>query len=215
MGHTMIAPVGEHTDALFVGMKEFSIDRVVLLMPEGEEEHEETARSDLEKYKIPVDTHELNGDIWESMFEAVGSIKERVDQDDIIINASTGGGVTNCVAISAAFVNGLKCIAVKDDTPITLPILKFSYFKALTERKMELLELIYDDYDCCSSLEQLSQKSGLSMPLISYHINGNLKSDGLIDLGLVETDKEGGSTSVSLTTLGRLLVKGQVPEDDE
>ena len=61
-----------------------------------------------------------------------------------------------------------------------------------------------------SSLEELSKKTKMSLPLISYHINGNLKSEGLKDLGLVETMEEKGRIAVKLSTLGRLLVKGYI-----
>jgi len=50
----------------------------------------------------------------------------------------------------------------------------------------------------------------MSLPLISYHVNGNLKSEGLKELGLVETKEIKGRVEVELTTLGRLLLKGYV-----
>ena len=50
----------------------------------------------------------------------------------------------------------------------------------------------------------------MSLPLISYHINGNLKSEGLRDLGVVSTTEKGGRMAVELTMLGRMLVKGYI-----
>ena len=63
---------------------------------------------------------------------------------------------------------------------------------------------------CCASLEELSKKTKMSLPLISYHINGNLKSEGLKDMGLVETTESKGRIAVQLSTMGRLLLKGYV-----
>jgi DNA-binding transcriptional ArsR family regulator len=64
--------------------------------------------------------------------------------------------------------------------------------------------------NCCSSLEQLSRKSGMSLPLISYHINGTPKSHGLKEMGLVETEDIGGRVNLRLTRLGQVLVKGYI-----
>jgi hypothetical protein len=59
-------------------------------------------------------------------------------------------------------------------------------------------------------LEQLSKKTGTSLPLISYHINGNIKSEGLKQLGLVDTKEEKGRVSITLSLLGKMLLKGYV-----
>ena len=106
-------------------------------------------------------------------------------------------------------VNGVKAFAVDDGKAVLLPVLKFNYYKLITDRKMKLLKIIYEK-DCCSSLETLSKKAGMSLPLISYHINGNLKSEGLKDLGLVETKEKKGRVEVQLTLLGKLLLKGYI-----
>lgn len=50
----------------------------------------------------------------------------------------------------------------------------------------------------------------MSLPLISYHINGNLKSEGLKDMGLVETAEKKGRIEIKLSTLGVLLLRGYV-----
>ncbi len=64
--------------------------------------------------------------------------------------------------------------------------------------------------DCCISLEELSKKTKMSLPLISYHINGNLKSEGLKEMGLVETNEKKGKIELKLSTLGRMLINGHV-----
>lgn len=211
MKNIMIAPVGEDIDALFIGIKEFSTEKVILITPEGMEEEAEKAQEDLKRFKVPAEIRKIKGNIWESMFEAVGDIKAHQPEDrELIINVATGDKMSSCVAVSAAFVNGLKAMGVRGDDAMLLPVLKFSYYKALTDKKMKILETIHNEKDCCSSLDQLSKKLGMSLPLISYHVNGNLKSDGLKDLGLVETVDSGGRTSITLSTLGRLLIRGYV-----
>ena len=75
---------------------------------------------------------------------------------------------------------------------------------------MQILRIIHTEEKCCASLEELSKKTKMSLPLISYHINGNLKSEGLKDLGLVKTSEKKGKVAIELTMLGRLLLKGYV-----
>ena len=107
-------------------------------------------------------------------------------------------------------MNGLKAISVNDNSTKLLPILKFNYYSLISDKKMDIIKFLFNEKTCCSSLEQLSKRTGMSLPLISYHINGNLKSQGLKDMGLVTTDENKGRISVKLTLLGRLLVQGYV-----
>ena len=50
----------------------------------------------------------------------------------------------------------------------------------------------------------------MSLPLISYHINGTLKSEGLEKMGLVETVEGKRKIKLGLTTLGKMLIRGYV-----
>ena len=117
--------------------------------------------------------------------------------------------MTTCAATSAAFVNGLKAMSVMGNDAMMLPVLKFSYYSLLTDKKMDIMNLL-NEPGCCSSLEELSKKTKMSLPLISYHINGNLKSEGLKEMGLVETTEQKGRINLKLSMLGRLLLKGYV-----
>jgi DNA-binding transcriptional ArsR family regulator len=211
MGNIVIAPVGSNTDALFVGIREFPTEKVILISTQKQVEEAERVKQELERFKIPTFIREIKGDIWEGTFKAVAEIKAIEKGKEIIVNTSTGdAGGSGCAACSAAFVNGLKAISVSENTTKLLPILKFNYYSLISDKKMEILKFLHTEEKCCSSLEQLSKKTGMSLPLISYHINGNLKSKGLKDMGLVETTEAKGRVSVNLTLLGRLLVKGYV-----
>jgi len=205
----VIAPVGDNMDALYIGIKEFPTERVILITPEDRVEDAKKAQEELKKFRIPVQIVEIKGNVWEEMFQKIAEIKAIEKDKDIIINTATGDRVSTCAATSAAFVNGLKAMSVTDGMAMMLPVLKFSYYNMLTDKKMEILKLIKKP-DCCNSLEELSKKTKMSLPLISYHINGNLKSEGLKDMGLVETTENKGKIAVKLSTLGRLLIKGYV-----
>lgn len=75
---------------------------------------------------------------------------------------------------------------------------------------MSILRLLYGDDECCASFEELSKRTKMSLPLVSYHINGTPKSEGLKKLGLVEVKEIGGKSAINLSTMGGLLIKGYV-----
>ncbi|MDP6642093.1 MAG: DUF6293 family protein [Candidatus Nanoarchaeia archaeon] len=209
MKNVIIAPVGDNMDALFVGIKDFPTERIILLSPKNRLDEAEKAKSDLEKFQIPTKIMEIEGNVWEEMFSKIAQIKNLEKDNEIIVNTATGDRTTTCAATSAAFVNGLKAISVEGSETMLLPVLKFSYYKILTDKKLDILKLLNDE-NCCASLEELSKRTKMSLPLVSYHINGTLKSDGLKELGLIETLEKKGKIDVKLTTLGRLLVKGYI-----
>lgn len=213
MKKTIIAPVGDHMESLFVGIKDFPTEKVVLITPIDMEKEATKARGELEKFRIPVEIIKINNrnpiDLWEEMFKTVARLKRSMEGKDILINVATGDRTTRCAATSAAFVNGLQAIATDDEQAMLLPVLKFNYYKLLNEKKMMLLHLLQDG-KCCDSLEELSKKSGMSLPLISYHINGTPRSQGLKEFGLVETEEVKGRIRIRLSMLGRLLLRGYV-----
>ncbi|MFC1769347.1 DUF6293 family protein [Nanoarchaeota archaeon] len=209
MRYTIVAPVGDHIDDLYVGIKEFPTDKVILITPQDKLEAANEAKKNLEKFKIPTKIVDIKGEIWEEIFKEVSKIKQ-FETGEVLINVSTGDRESRCAATSAAFVNGFKAFGVKGSEVMMLPVLKFSYYSLLTEKKMNILKILYKSEDCCSSLEELSKKTKMSLPLISYHIHGTLKSEGLEKMGLVDTDEEKGKTRIKLSFQGKMLVKGYV-----
>jgi len=213
--YTMIAPVGDNLEALFVGIRDFPTEQVILLTPTNKLKDANKLRQDVERFKIKVKIIEIKGSIWEEIFGKIAELAELMKNKELIINTATGDRSTTCAATSAAFVNGLKAMSVEGDESMLLPVLKFSYYRLLSQRKMKLLGILAKDKTCCKSLDELGKRARMSLPLISYHINGNLKSEGLIDLGLVETSEIKGRIAISLTMLGRLLIKGYIKSDGE
>lgn len=205
----IIAPVGDNMNALYVGLKEFPTERVYLLAPADYIKAAEKASKDLERFGTPSKIISLKGDVWEDMFRKIGEISIAEKGNNVIINTATGDRTTTCAATSAAFVNGIKAFSIEKGTAMLLPVLKFSYYKLLTDRKMEILKMLSKP-DCCMSLEELSRKTKMSLPLISYHINGNLKSEGLKEMGLAETNEMRGRLEIKLSMLGRMLLNGYV-----
>ena len=209
MKHVLIAPVGDNINALFIGIRDFNIEKVFLITPKEYLSDAENAQEELKKFHIPVQIVNLKGNMMEEMFRLMGEIKKGEEDKNLIVNVATGDRMSHCAALSAAFVNGIKAFAVTDNEPMMLPVLRFEYYKLLTDKKMSILHQLNDE-DCCGSLEELGRKTKMSLPLISYHVNGNLKSEGLKSMGLVETHDHGGRTALAISTMGRLLLKGYV-----
>tara|TARA_Y100000034_G_C6861271_1_gene392006 strand:- start:503 stop:1138 length:636 start_codon:yes stop_codon:yes gene_type:complete len=205
----IIAPVGDYIEDLYVGIKEIPTERVVLICPQEKIDVAEEAKENLNRFKIETEIIKVTGFIWEEVFKEVAKLKKYSDKE-IMVNVSTGDRDSRCAATSAAFVNGLKAFGIKDDGIMMLPVLKFSYYSMLTDKKMRLLKLINSKEKCCASLAELGKKAKMSLPLVSYHINGNLKADGLKTMGLVETKEKKGQIEVKLSFLGKMLLKGYI-----
>ena len=212
--YVVVAPVGDFMEALYVGIREFPTERVILISPKVLIADANKAKEDLDKFKIPVKIVQIDGNIWEETFKAICEIKAMEKTGEIIVNVATGNRDTRCAATSASFVNGLKAFSVMGNDTMLLPVLKFSYYKLLTDKKMDILKLLYSNNNMIS-MEELSKKTKMSLPLISYHVNGNLKSEGLKEMGLVETKEVKGKVDIYLSVLGKLLVKGYVPYEME
>jgi predicted transcriptional regulator len=215
MKHTIIAPLGEHLDALFVGIREFPTEKIYFLVPKGVEDKVSEAKREVFKFKIPVAFVPLENEVYEDLFRKIGQIKASSESGNVLINVSTADRNLQCAVTSAAFVNGIKAFRVQGDAVVTLPILKFSYYRLLTDRKIKLLKTLAEDSSCCKSLDELGKRAGMSLPLVSYHIHGSRKSEGLEEMGLVNLEEAGGRVAVSLSLLGRLLINGYVQPPEE
>jgi len=207
----MVAPVGDNVQTIFVGIRDYPTEQVVLITPKKYEREALQVQKELEKFKIPARIVNIAGNIWEEMFKKIAEIKMQTNAE-LIVNTSTGDRVTQCAATSAAFVNGLKAISISDNQSMLLPVLKFSYYKLLTDKKIAILKLLFNGE---LSLSELAKKTRMSPPLINYHVYGNLKSEGLVMLGLVDLMEKEGKVFVELSLLGKLLVKGYVDQAKE
>lgn len=202
-----VAPVGDNLDALFVGIREFPTKKIVLLAP-GEKMTDARALEErLKPFRLPVTIIELRGNMIEAMFDVLASLKKSEGNDEsIVVNVATGDRMSTCAALSASYVNGVKAFSVVEDKILMLPILKFSFSKMIAEKKLEILRALSDGL---LSFEELSKRVKVSSPLLSYHLNGDRETDGLIEIGLVEyLEEEKKGKKVSLSTMGRLFFKG-------
>src|SRR3989338_6157834 len=140
MSYVIVAPVGKYMEDLYVGIKEFPTERVILISTKEYLEDASEAKKNLDKFKIPVQIKMIEGHLWEETFKAIAEIKMVEKGHELLVNVSTGDRDMRCAATSAAFVNGLKAFGIDRDKVMMLPVLKFSYYKILTDKKMELMK---------------------------------------------------------------------------
>jgi len=205
-----MALVGRNSDAIAVGLRNFPTQKLVLLSPE---EHgviaEELKRNYERVLKIPVEIYSLREPGVRTMLEVVGKIVEKEKQvfEDFILNVGAGDRYFTCAGTTAAFVYGIKAFDVMGDQPEMLPVLKLSYTEIISQPKMDILRALDDGGGSVESLEELSKISRFGKALLSYHIKGGEDSRGLVELGLVEAEREAkGKLRVKLTPLGKTLL---------
>ncbi|MBD3210427.1 hypothetical protein GF318_03525 [Candidatus Micrarchaeota archaeon] len=206
----ILAPVNQDSTEkeLFAPVREFPTERVVLLSSvEGTVKAEALVKR-LEGLGIPASVTRVSGKSrWEAYFTAVADALDGLEKDRIIINISGADRISQCALTNAAHVNGIPAVAFIDGKLMMLPVLRLSVSSVLTARKMKILEELNRE-ECYCPMEKLAKKTGMSLQLLSYHINGTLKSEGLARLELVETSMEKGRAKVCLSTMGRLLMRG-------
>lgn len=212
MHKTLIAAVGDQPEALYPALKEFTFEHAHILTHKAYEKQAKQLREDLNKFNIPTTEKELTDNIWEDVFTNVADFAKHTKKPEhIIVHAGIGDRQMQCAATSAAFVNGLKAVNGNGKVLFGLPILRFSYYSALNDRKRKILEHLQDGM---KSMQQLSKEMHISLSLLSYHIHGNRKSEGLVDMGLAELSEKNNQQYLALSAMGRLLLKGVVPEKE-
>lgn len=210
MNTVMIGVIGSDADALEVlyqGLKEFPAQKVVLITDSRNEFKAFEAKRDLEKIKLDAVVVKSVLNSFEELFSTIAQIKSE-NSDRLVLNVDCDYG-SSCIMLSAAFVNGVQAIGLLNNEIIAYPIMKFSYYTAITEKKMAILRLVAQR-GRINSLEEISQAIKMSLPLVTYHIRGSREKVGLEELGLVATKRVKKTLQVELTPLGRLLLKGSV-----
>jgi len=207
-----IAIIGEDSDAedvLFLGFKYFMPEKVILLVKKDQKKKVEKIKKNLDVFNINYDIREVSNFLeLEEVFVNIKNIYDLYKNDSLVINVDTDY-MSSCLALSSAFVNGILAIGMLEDKIITYPIMKFSYYNAINEKKMYLLNIINKKEEI-ESMEELSKLSGMSLPLIAYHLSGNRDSKGLVEMNLVETKRDGASIKIKLTQLGRLISANKI-----
>jgi DNA-binding transcriptional ArsR family regulator len=207
--YTIVAPMGESVDTIYQVIRTFPTNKVVLITDQQQLNKANEFKNDLEKFKIPITISKLKDFTIEEIFRIIKIVSDST-KENIIINVTSGNKVTSCLTLCAAYVYGLTAVAVMGENVMMFPIVRLSYYKAISPRKLKIMELLYTKKNCCSSLDQMAHELNMSLPLVSYHINGNQKVDGLKQMGLIDTVESRKRTEVTLNTLGEMLMMGYI-----
>lgn len=216
-----IATVGEDPAETLAGIRSFPANKVILICYEAYKGVAEEMLSSLGwALRLPVEVH---GCIREEnpfldMIEATRAIlvKEQENYNDIIVNVSGGDKLVSSAAVAAAFIHGLRAFYCKGDSCLMLPFLKLNYTEILSGAKRDILIALNNVGGEVTGLTALGKLTKYGKPLLSYHLNGSEDSRGLIDLGLVETERvRRGQIIIKLTVLGKLVALGRVHRDDD
>ncbi|MAF36557.1 hypothetical protein CL622_05575, partial [archaeon] len=173
MGYTVMAPVGDNLTALFVGMKEFPTQKVILIAPMDKLKEAQQLEEQLNTFTVSTQIIEVEGNMMEAMFKTFGQMCAIYQPDELIVNVATGDRMSTCAALSAAYANGLKAFGVVGDKTMLMPIMKLSYYNELSDNKLAILSKL--DSEDHMPLKKLAEETGLSISLLSYHVNGNYK----------------------------------------
>ncbi|MBI4019499.1 MAG: winged helix-turn-helix transcriptional regulator [Candidatus Aenigmarchaeota archaeon] len=203
MKPTIIAPIGGDSSAIFRGIREFGAEKIILLHVREHRKDADNLKAELAKFSVPALSMQMSEPVWESIFRTIGQMRN----EDSMINVGASYSRLKSAAISAAFVNGMRGFDVEGDKIMPLPVLKLPYYGMIAKKKMEILQFLAKHGGKESALESITKSLNMSLPLLSYYINGNAKTEGLKQAGLVETKAKGRHVIVFLTLTGRLLME--------
>ncbi len=211
MGILQIATVGEDTEPVVVGVREYPVRRLALIHEADTRKHAVELQSILEPLQIDITLHEMDDRPLLNLLKTVhGIVEDEGDRyEDVYINVSSGSRLLSCAALSAAFVNGIKAFGVQDDRPMAMPVLKFSYEEVVSDTKFTILEALQEAGGSVDSLNDLGEVSDVEKSLLSYHIRGGRDGKGLEELGLVSVDRgRQGRLLIELSPMGEMLLAG-------
>lgn len=202
----------EDISGVQAGLRNFPVHKLILLYFEEDKqkvtEYESQIRSTL---GISVSKKILKTpDLIKSALETVNQIltDEKDNFDQFLINVSAGNKMMGCAAITSAFVNGVTAFdTMPDGNPVLLPVMKLSYNEMISDAKLDILKAIDEAGGSVNTLGEITKITDFGKPLLSYHIHGNDESKGLVQLGLVDSERlERGKTKITLNTLGKMLI---------
>jgi len=205
-----VAILGGDEDAVFVGLRNFPTHKLALVVPTEElDQAAEISAKLKDTLKLDVSVVEVKDHSVHTMLGMIGQLvkKDTEDFQDFLINLGSASKDLACAGLAAAFLYGVKAFYVTGDQAEMFPVMKFSYIRAITEPKIEILRAIERSGGQVESLEVLSGIVNYGKPLLSYHIRGSQDSRGLESLGLVEIERgKRGRLRVTLTALGKTLL---------
>jgi DNA-binding transcriptional ArsR family regulator len=205
--HILIAPVGDEMETLFPILRTFPTEKIILIANENTWKQAHDFKETLKIFRIPVEVNKVETYSIDELFQSIRNIIDYENEKNVIINVASADKVTSCFALCAAYVYGLSAVAVMNEQVMMLPIMKFSYYKTLSEPKLKILTAAYEKGNYIA-LDELRENTKVSPPWLSYHLNGTPEVEGLKQMELIETREQRKKVEVKLSTLGEILMAG-------
>lgn len=205
MEYVLILSSKKDLDRIDTIKKELNLKKIIVLS-----DKEQDFNQFSKKFNIPIDLEIISESIWEETFRIVQELTVKYSANQLISGSFSEFNQLSSALINASFINGIKILGEQNEEIILLPLFKFTFYKELTDKKKEIIEFLYSSENHEMSLEELGNVTKMSPPLVSYHLNGNQKSEGLKELKLVTSRDNKGKSYVKLTTLGVLTVKDYI-----
>jgi DNA-binding transcriptional ArsR family regulator len=199
--YTLVVPVGNNIQPLFIGLREFPTKKLILIYTKDKKRDVSLLKEQLAIFRLPIETYELKDNILNETLNILARLHK--ENDDLIVNTSTTDASMASIVLSAASIIGIKAFTVFNDVPFILPTFKVNLSK-LVSKKSEILKALVNGP---LSLSELAKKVRLSPPLLSYHLNGNKRNHGLLDIGLVKVQGGLRNKTVALSDLGSMLIR--------
>lgn len=205
--HVLVAPVGEEIESIFPILRAFPTEKIILIANDQTWKDAQGLKEELKIFRIPVEIAQVNVYSIDEIFRIIKNITELEKGKDILINVAAGDKITSCFTLCAAYVYGISAVAVMEENVIMLPIMKFSYYKTISDPKLKILRVL-SEKGSYTTLEELRKKTSMSPPLLSYHLNGTADVEGLKQMGLVEAREPRKKVEIQLSELGKMLMAG-------
>lgn len=205
-----IIPIGEDINTVSVGLRHYPVKAMAFIHTP---EMKDLAQEFCDKFEVlgvPLTLHVLKGNPLTGMFAAFNEIIDDLDSNEVVVNVGAAGKHIACAAISASFVNGLSAFHILEGKLVPLPIMRFSYNDQLSDTKRMILESLMDNGGHAEDMNDLTEWTGLSKSLLSYHLRGNEDNRGLEDLGFIRLSRsKRGRLAADLTSMGELVLIGR------
>ena len=206
-----ITPMGRNTGHIYTAMKEFRIDRLVLITGK---EFLNTAR-DMESHLSPFDIitvittiNPFQSDSYSKIVDHIISEYLHHQKDNIFVNITGGTNLMSSAALTAAqFIGASAYYVVKNgegSSIINVPIIKISLKDTLTSKQQLIFQNIQDEIKKAGKIENISafaEKYGSYKQKVVFHLAS------LENMNIIKIDRSKREHSLSLTETGILVGK--------
>lgn len=208
-----VAFLGGNPRAVSVGLRDVPCEELILVCLERDKAVATDMALTISKaLGINVYVKELQDPAIDTVVRAVGDIVRSKNDKEVVLNIGSGDKYLTCAATVASYIFGLRAYEVMDDELHELPVIKLSYTATLSKPKIRIIKALKEMGGKTDNLSKLCRLTGYSKPLISYHLRGNDRSEGLVKLNLVSIRNKGRKVEIELTPQARIIMEAYLEE---